>query len=140
METTVTALGPDPVRGERWGGHDVPNRWHIDLDDGALEFDYWTGSGITEPATAAHALASYLFDVSTVAAGETFDEWADELGEDTDSRRAEASYNACVKYRDDLCDWLGWSLEDLADRIAAAHDADDHDFDGLAEAIIRGDR
>lgn len=57
-------------------------------------------------------LACLRFDAATIFqpwndGRSTFEEWADELGYDVDSRRAERTYNACVKVADDLCKFFG---------------------------------
>jgi hypothetical protein len=36
----------------------------------------------------------------------SFEEWASDFGYDTDSRSAEATYNACKREADDLADLL----------------------------------
>lgn len=68
-----------------------------------LTTDFWCGSGHVElvrgkqapkPPTAADVLASLLSDAST-AADLSFEDWAADLGMDSDSRKALDTYQAC---------------------------------------------
>jgi hypothetical protein len=50
-----------------------------------------------EPPTLDEVLNALVMDCSSVRNGETFDDWAGDFGYDTDSRKAEATYRACVE-------------------------------------------
>jgi hypothetical protein len=52
-------------------------------------------------------LESLLSEASTVEDTGSFEEWADEMGYDADSRTAERSYIVCRDNRDDLMAFLG---------------------------------
>jgi hypothetical protein len=66
---------------------------------------YSTGSAITEQPTVADVLDSLASDAASVEEM-SFEEWASDFGYDTDSRSAEATYNACKREADDLADLL----------------------------------
>ena len=58
---------------------------------GYAEFDYFTGKGIHEAdISAADVINNIMMDYLTVINATTFEEWAEELGYDTDSRKAYA--------------------------------------------------
>lgn len=72
------------------------------------------GSKVVEPE-AADVLASLVLDSSVLDAG-GFEAWAEELGYDTDSRSAEATYRACLEIAVKLRAGLGdQALTDLRD-------------------------
>ena len=54
---------------------------------------------LTEPETPTlkDVLSCLLLDASSVRHGQTFDEFANEFGYDTDSRKAEGIYRACIE-------------------------------------------
>lgn len=53
---------------------------------------FFTGKGWKEDPTAADVLSSLISDAETVEHATTFEEWANELGYDIDSRKAEQTY------------------------------------------------
>ena len=57
-----------------------------------MTIDYFTGPAITEEPTAADVFYCLIMDWSGSEC--TFEEWADELGYDTDSRKAERIFKA----------------------------------------------
>lgn len=91
--------------------------WRVMLSWGqvaTLSTDYFTGSAIKE-VTVADVLYSLLMDV-TMVEGRSFEEWCDDLGLDTDSRRALKTYEACVAQVEPLKAFLG----DAFDRFTRA--------------------
>jgi hypothetical protein len=58
----------------------------------ACDFDYFKGLALTEPPTQWEVLETLISDYYTVANGVTFEDWATDLGYDTDSRKAYATY------------------------------------------------
>lgn len=70
-----------------------------------FSFDFWQGQGITHDPTAAGVLECLLSDAQ--AEGQTFEEWCSDLGEDPDSRRALATFEACRKIGEGLRRLLG---------------------------------
>lgn len=61
--------------------------------------NYSQGSAHTKPPTITDVLESVALDCSGVENTRTFEEWADESGYDTDSRKAERIYIACLDQR-----------------------------------------
>ena len=76
-----------------WGP--AANHWRavIVTGEGSVTIPYSTGSQITTP-DGADVLECLALDASSVANGESFEEWAPCLGYDTDSRAAERTYRA----------------------------------------------
>lgn len=76
----------------------------------------WILNNCTDPATPelADVMHSVVSDADTVRHGQTFDDWCEELGYDTDSRKAEKSFNAC---RDEWAGLvrLGANLDELSE-------------------------
>ena len=71
-----------------------------------MSFEYHTGSAIEGPPKLADLLYCLAMDASAKEE-ECFEDWAENLGYDTDSRKAEKTYQACLKNADDLCYLLG---------------------------------
>lgn len=67
-------------------------------------FEAWTEP---EAPTVSEILDCMAADASSVDNCRSFEEWADELGMDQDSRKAEAAYRACVAQANDLRKLLG---------------------------------
>jgi hypothetical protein len=84
--------------------------WRCTLkrDKDTLTVWFSQGSAHKEPPTAADVLNSLSFD--SCATGETFESWANEYGYDTDSRSAEKTYKACLRYARLLEGFLGSDL------------------------------
>lgn len=79
-------------------------------------FDFWQGTGITSDPTAEGCLECLLSDAQS---GELdFEQFCGDLGYDTDSRSAEATWKACQKVNENMRRLLGDDFEDFlyADR------------------------
>lgn len=78
---------------------DLPcsNHWRILIKRGKNEMTvfYSMGSAHTGMPNDADVFHSILADTDEIHYGYTFEEWADILGFDTDSRQAERMFNAC---------------------------------------------
>lgn len=72
------------------------------------------GYGVSHEPEAADVLNCLADDSAGVSNARSFEEWADEYGYDTDSRKAEKTYNVCVKQAARLLSFLG---EDLYDEL-----------------------
>jgi hypothetical protein len=72
-----------------------------------LKIPFSQGSAHTEAPTAEDVLDCLASDASSIENARSFEDWAGEMGYDTDSRKHEKVYNACVKSRDDLREFLG---------------------------------
>jgi hypothetical protein len=68
------------------------------------------GYGVTHEPEAADVLNCLADDSAGVSNARSFEEWADEYGYDTDSRKAEKTYNVCVKQAAGLLSFLGEDL------------------------------
>lgn len=74
------------------------SHWKVRLYSGASRRSYTLyfsqGSGHTEAPAAVDVLDCLQVDAG--AASSTFEDWASDMGYDTDSRQAEGTYRACV--------------------------------------------
>lgn len=59
------------------------------------------------PPTLRDVLSCLRSDAQTVEHGQTFEEWCEDLGYDTDSRRAHRSYGECIQSRHRLMSMIG---------------------------------
>jgi hypothetical protein len=77
-----------------WGAD--ATHWRINIKRGAevMTVHYSMGSAHTGEPQDADVFNSLLMDTSDIE-GETFEDWAENLGYDTDSRKAEKAFNAC---------------------------------------------
>lgn len=73
---------------------------------------FFMGSALTHEPTASEVLGSLLLDASADDT-DSFEEWAAEFGYDTDSRRAEKTYLACVETAKRLRHLLGDDYEEF---------------------------
>lgn len=82
--------------------------WTVTLHNSGryMTVPFFTGSAITDP-TCADVLESLLSDAASVYYGPSFEDWADELGWDTDSRRVERTYRQIIANTDRLRVLLG---------------------------------
>lgn len=67
--------------------------------------------GLPKPPTAADVISCLLLDLSTIDHCDSFEEWADELGYDSDSRKAEATWRKLEAEAPKLREFFGDDLE-----------------------------
>jgi hypothetical protein len=107
--------------------------WYVTLSRAghSEDFNYRTGLGLRQyatgpknprrrprpvPPSAADVLHSLILESS--AADQTFESWCDEFGYDSDSRKAEATYRACLANADKLARVLDrQAREELAELL-----------------------
>jgi hypothetical protein len=78
-----------------------------------LTIPFSQGSLIEQEPTAADVLSCLISDSSSVETAD-FEDWCREFGYDTDSRKAEKTYQTCLNQRDKLVSFLGAdAFEDL---------------------------
>lgn len=98
----------------------LPKHWRVTLFRlgriGEITIEYSGGIAVLDP-TVDDVLASLISDAS--AADETFEDWCESYGYDTDSRKAEATYRDCAAARPQLLRLLG---DDYAAFVEAARD------------------
>lgn len=95
---------------EKENGWDF-NKWSVTLEYQGREItvEFSTGMVIPEP-TVDDVLYSLLIDSIAEEFG-SFEDWAVSVGYDTDSRKAEKIYNACLKNAELLNNLLGDDIE-----------------------------
>lgn len=70
-----------------------------------LSFTFRTGLMWDDDMTPDTVLPAFASEARDIDYTMSFEEWAEDLGYDTDSRRAEATFNACQRFRRDLYAW-----------------------------------
>ena len=80
-----------------------------------MKLDFYQGNGHKEMPTVADVLHCLLMDASVLHSRD-FEEWADDLGLDTDSRKAEQTYRRCLEQTEKLETLLG---SDLIEELSA---------------------
>ncbi len=78
-----------------------------------IQIPWRQGVGITDEPELAGVLETLYGDASTVENATTFEEWAEDLGYDSDSRKAEAVYSAVIEQTNRLKGLLGEQYESL---------------------------
>lgn len=78
----------------------------IPYTDHRMVTSYHMGSAHKKPPTVLQVMSSLLSEANAVARGESFEQWADEFGYDTDSRKAESLYRTIVAQTEELRNFL----------------------------------
>ncbi len=76
-----------------------------------IDVQFSQGSAHTVDPTAADVLDCLASDAS--GAEQSFEDWCSDYGYDTDSRKAEKTYKACVSIRERLMAFLGADFNDV---------------------------
>lgn len=103
--------GPDHQRDDHGWEHNA-YVLRLTMDGQSIDSPWRQGLGITDDPTAEALLDAMASDSASVDNAQSFEDWADELGFDTDSRKAEATYRECEAQRAKLAQWLGAALYD----------------------------
>ena len=86
----------------------------LKMDGKQMTIPFYKGIGHHgEEPTAEEVLECLASDACGVDNSQTFEDWCSEYGYDTDSRRAERIYNACLKSTEKLRRFLGDKFESL---------------------------
>lgn len=95
VTSTVKAGNKESAQGGLTGWKAISNPWTIELryQGRKMPISYWTGSALGEPTTADVVYCLLTDWVDVVVA---FEDWALDLGYDTDSRAAEKIYMECI--------------------------------------------
>lgn len=105
----------EPPRDSDWPADAF--HWKVTLRCGGrrLTAEFHQGSAHTSEPTAADVLSCLVSDAASVESEDGFEGWAESLGYDTDSRKAEHTYKACARIRDRVRRFLpSHDLFDLA--------------------------
>jgi hypothetical protein len=78
-----------------WQRNAHPYRVTLTYQRRRLTIDYWMGLSLTSEPTADDVIDSLLLDAN--AGDQTFDEFCSDMGLDSDSRKAEATWKACKR-------------------------------------------
>lgn len=110
----ISCEAADPPRDDEWPAGAF--HWKVTLRHNGrrLTAEFHQGPAHTSEPSAADVLSCLVSDAVSVES-EDFEGWADSLGYDTDSRKAERTYKACVRIRDRVRRFLpNHDLFDLA--------------------------
>jgi len=103
--------------GQTSEGRDTKDNWRCVLTrkgGGKFRTPFGMGSGHAGKAPElADVLDCIASDCATVENAQGFEDWAGELGYETDSRAHEKIYKACLRQRDRLKAWLGDDYDTL---------------------------
>lgn len=62
-----------------------------------MNVDFYTGSGLPNAPETHEVVSCIAMDSLSAINAKNFEDWAEEFGYDTDSRKAEKTYKKCVK-------------------------------------------
>ena len=104
------------------GFPDGSYHWTVTMRSGtgekmAVPFSMGPAHGPRTPQLA-EVLSCLVSEAHPIVDGATFEDWADELGFDTDSRRAERTYTVCLRQTAELRSWAGPDFESLMETEA----------------------
>jgi hypothetical protein len=127
LSMTATWIPAEPMGDDDKWEH---NSWEIVLsfEGRTMTMKFHTGLAFTGPPEIGAVLSSLALDASSMSDGETFEQWADNFGYDTDSRKAEHTYQACKEQAVKLRELLGDYLETII--YHAPNDGDWSEFKG----------
>lgn len=106
LENITATVKPGPANAD-WG---TPNNgWRVTLKNGrgnSWIVPFYMGLGLKGEPKALEVLESLVRDASSYRDARSFEEWAGDLGYDTDSRSAHKTYMACKRISDKLESFL----------------------------------
>lgn len=80
----------------------------------SITVPFWQGAAHTKPPTAADVLSCLVSDASSYESARDFEDWARDLGYDTDSIKAKRTYEACGRTAKRVRTLLGKDFERVA--------------------------
>jgi hypothetical protein len=89
-----------------WWNHNA-YKLRLSYDGRTMTVPWKAGFGITGPPTADDVMESLALDAAGFDNTRSFEDWADDYGYDTDSRKAERIYKAVQTQSDKLARFLG---------------------------------
>jgi hypothetical protein len=129
VDLTQIRIEADVVRGaraERPQGFSADMRdWSVTLrcmwdgeELGQTVVPFYQGSAHTKPPTASEVFDCVISDAWSAHCADSFEDWAEDFGYDTDSRTAERVYQACERQRAQVVERLLDGSYDLFEKIA----------------------
>jgi hypothetical protein len=79
----------------------------LSCGDESMLIPWRQGLGITDDPETTSVLEALLSDAATIENAQSFEDWAAELGYDTDNRKAESIYEAAARQTEELKSLLG---------------------------------
>ncbi len=102
--------GAPPFQGQGWNVTLAIGEPGVDAAEMSVPFWMGVAHGKTKP-TAGDVMECLCNDAASIENADSFEDWAADLGMDTDSRRAEALYKRCDTLVDDMRAFLGSAFE-----------------------------
>lgn len=113
MNVTATVRTDDnPEIDSEWPGDGFHYIVTLRYQRRQMTVKFHTGSGWTRQPNVRDVLECLLSDAGTVDNARGFEDWADDLGYDPDSRKAERIYRECVRQTKRLARLLGDDYDD----------------------------
>ncbi len=106
MINAIVTAGNDVTNLDEWQQRSNPWTVTLSYEGRDMTVPFWTGSGWTTEPDAHDVMQCLCSDAVSVDNCADFEQWACELGFDTDSRKAERVYRQCVMQRDALRTFL----------------------------------
>lgn len=114
-KVTIIENHPSIDWSDSWNA--TAHHWYVTLkrtsDKRRMTVIFHTGSALHEAPTTADVLDNVASDASTVENARDFSDWCNELGYDTDSRKAERIYKATVRQTERLKAFIGAPYQEL---------------------------
>ena len=108
VEAEVVAVNENPNMEDPCNMHHY--QVFLDCRGETMETHFSQGYARTKPPTVEDVLMCLMSDAQSVAYGQTFEDWAGELGYDEDSRKAERTFKAVTKQYTALEQFLGATM------------------------------
>lgn len=80
-----------------------------------LSVPFYQGKAICKEPQAHDVIYCLISDAQSIECADSFEDWASSLGYDTDSRKAEKTYKACVKNQQNIRRFLGTDFDLFAE-------------------------
>lgn len=80
-----------------------------------LTVPFYQGKAICKEPQSHDVIYCLISDAQSIECADSFEDWASSLGYDTDSRKAEKTYKACVKNQQNIRRFLGTDFDLFAE-------------------------
>lgn len=96
-----------------WAPDAHPYKCTLRFERRTLTVPFYCGSGVTTEPDASDVLSCLCSDAMSVENARDFADWCSDMGTNTDSRKAEATYKACAKLAPKLRRFLGDRFDEV---------------------------
>lgn len=99
-----------------WQQSAHPYKVTLKYEDRQMTIPFFMGRALTHEPTDEDVLPCLLSDYQTTQYADSFEDWAEALGYNTDSREAESIYKQVLRQSEKLQKFLGSDFEEIAKR------------------------